>query len=356
MKVGILGLIQSGKSTLFSAISGRHISAAGAGVIEEGIVTIPDERAAWLTEHYKPKKTVYATIDCLDVPGFDFTVEHGRVIAGRLIDHIRTVDLIVMVVRAFEDISLPPYRDRIDPVKDVEELKTELLLADLALVTTRIERLEKQLHKPSPTHNQDLAELELQKRLQSAIEAEKPISSAVKSKEELQLIKSLGFLTLKPMVVAVNVAEGHLNDVFDFKGCLEANVPVINVCAKLELELAELDEESRREFLADMGIGESAAGKFVKACYAALGQISFITIVHGEIRAWTIKAGTTALEAAGKVHSDIQRGFIKAEVFSFGDIKEYGDEKALKAAGKIRLEGKEYIVKDGDIVNFKFNV
>ncbi len=356
MKAAILGLIQSGKSTLFSAISGRKTGAAGAGLIEEAVVTVPDERLEWLTRHYKPKKTVHSTIDCLDVPGFDFTVEHGRVVAGRLIDQVRKIDLIVFVVRSFEDISLPAYRSRVDPVKDVEELKTELLLADLTLVTTRIERLEKQLHKPSPTHNQDLVELELQKRLQAAIEAEKPISSAVKSKEELAAIKSLGFLTLKPMVVAVNVAEGHLDDVFDFKGCLEPNVPVINVCAKLELELAQLDEQSRKDFMTEMGLTESAAAKFVRSCYSALGLISFLTVGSDEVRAWPIKQGTIALDAAGKVHSDIKRGFIKAEVFSFEDIKQHGDEKALKAAGKIRLEGKEYVVKDGDIINFKFNV
>jgi GTP-binding protein YchF len=355
MKAAILGLSGSGKSMLFSAISGRQITAAGAGVIEEAIVPVPDERLDWLTSLYKPKKTVQATIDCLDVPGFDFTAEHGRLVAGRLIDHIRTVDLIVLVVRAFEDLSLPAYRDRIDPVKDVEELKTELLLADLALVATRIEKLEKQLHKPTHTHSQDMAELELQKRLQAAIEAEKPISSAIKTKEELNIIKSLGFLTLKPMVVAVNVAEGQLEKKFDFAN-LEKDVPVINVCAKLDFELSQLDAQSRKDFMTELGITEPAAAKFVKACYAALGLISFLTVGSDEVRAWLIKQGTIALDAAGKVHSDIKRGFIKAETFSYEDIKELGNEKALKAAGKIRLEGKEYIVRDGDIIDFKFNV
>jgi GTP-binding protein YchF len=355
MKAAILGLSGSGKSTLFSAISGRQITAAGAGVIEEAIVPVPDERLDWLTALYKPKKTVQATIDCLDVPGFDFTAEHGRFAAGRLIDHIRTADLIVLVVRAFEDLSLPAYRDRIDPVKDVEELKTELLLADLALVATRIEHLEKQLHKPSHTHPQDMAELELQKRLQAAIESEKPISTAVKSKEELHIIKSLGFLTLKPMVVVINVAEGQLDKKFDFVN-LEKDVPVINVCAKLDFELSQLDAQSRKDFFAELGIQEPTVAKFVKSCYSALDIISFLTVQSEEVRAWPIKQGTVALDAAGKVHTDMKRGFIKAQVFSFNDIKELGSEKALKAAGKIRLEGKEYIVRDGDIIDFKFNV
>ena len=355
MKAAILGLTGSGKSTLFKAISGKTIHPGGATAIEEAIVQVPDERLDWLTELYKPKKTVQGTIDCLDVPGFDFTAEHGRLIAGRLLDNIRTVDLIVLVIRGFEDISLPAYRDSVDTVRDLNELKTELLLADLALVTTRIERLEKQLHKPTHTHSQDQAELELQKRLQAAIEAEKPISSAIKTKEELHLIKSLGFLTLKPMVIAINVGEGDLEKNFVFES-LEQNVPVINVCAKLDLELSQLDEESRKDFMAELGIKEPAAARFVKACFSALGFISFITIIHDEIHAWPIKQGTIALDAAGKVHSDIQRGFIRAETFSFADIKEFGDEKKLKAAGKIRLEGKEYIVRDGDIINFRFNI
>ena len=171
MKAAILGLSGSGKSTLFSAVSGKHISAAGAVVIEEAIVPVPDERLDWLTELYKPKKTVRATIDCLDVPGFDFTAEHGRVVASRLASNIRTTDLLVLVIRGFEDLSLPAYRGSVDAARDLNELKTELLLVDLELVATRIERLEKQLHKPTKTHSEDQAELDLQKRLQSAIES-----------------------------------------------------------------------------------------------------------------------------------------------------------------------------------------
>ena len=355
MKAAILGLQGSGKTTLFRAISGKEIRPGGATAIDEAIVQVPDERLEWLTGLYKPKKTVYGTIDCLDVPGFDFTGEHGRLIAERLLDTIRTVDLIVFVIRAFEDISVPAYRDSVDAVRDLTELKTELLLADLALVTTRIERLEKQASKPGKSAAEDRAELELQKRFQAAIEAEKPISSEIKTKEELHMIKSLGFLNLKPMVVAVNVGEGDLGKKFTFEG-LEQNVPVINVCAKLDLELSQLDDESRTEFMKELGIKEPAADRFVRGCYAALGLISFLTVGTDEVRAWPIKQGTIALDAAGKVHSDIQRGFIRAETFSYADIKELGDEKKLKAAGKIRLEGKEYIVRDGDIINFRFNV
>ena len=356
MKVALLGLLQSGKSTILSAVSGKKIPPIGSTSIEEAIVPVPDDRLGWLTEYYKPKKTVYATVDCLDLPGFNFTDDHGRAAARRLINQIRTVELIVLVVRSFENPAVPAYRNKVNPVGDLAELRTEMLLADLELVATRIERLEKQVHKPTKTQAQDKVELALQKKLQEAIESEKPISSAIETEAELKMIKSLGFLTLRPIVVAVNVSEDQLDEKFDFSSEIDSSVPVIAMCAKLEHELAQLDDESRTEFMADMGIAESAASKFVESCYSALGLISFLTVGSDEVRAWPIKQGTIAHNAAGKVHSDIQRGFIRAETFTFDDLKEFGSEKDLKAAGKIRLEGKDYIVKDGDIINFRFNV
>ncbi len=356
MKAALIGLLQSGKSTILAAITGRQIPAFGSTAIEEAVVPVPDERIDWLTELYKPKKTVYATIDCLDLPGFNFTDEHGRAAARRLINQIRTVDMLVLVLRAFENSSVPPYRNSVNPARDLAELQTELLLADLELVATRIEKLEKQAHKPSKTQAHDKAELELQKKLQSAIESEKPISSVIQTEAELAMVKSLGFLTLKPMAAVVNTGEKNLNQTFDLAGRLDNSVPLVCLCAELEYELSQLDAQSRAEFMADLGITTSAAAKFLKGCYAALGLISFLTVGPDEVRAWPIKNGTSALDAAGKVHSDIKRGFIRAETFSFEQIKELGSEKAVKAAGKFRLEGKEYIVKDGDIINFRFNV
>jgi len=356
LKVALLGLLQSGKSTILSAVSGKKIPPIGSTAIEEAIVPVPDDRLGWLTDYYKPKKTVYATIDCLDLPGFNFTDDHGRAAARRLINQIRTVELLVLVVRSFENPAVPAYRSNVNPAGDLAELKTEMLLADLELVATRIERLEKQVHKPTKTQSQDKVELALQKKLQDAIESEKPISSVIETEAELKMIKSLGFLTLRPMVVAVNVSEDQLDRKFDFSGEIDSSMPVIAMCAKLEHELAQLDDESRAEFMADLDIAESAASKFVESCYSALGLISFLTVGSDEVRAWPIKKGTIAHDAAGKVHSDIQRGFIRAETFAFDDLKENGSEKALKAAGKIRLEGKDYIVQDGDIINFRFNV
>ncbi len=356
MKAALTGLMQSGKSTLLSTISGKALPHSGAVNIEEAIVSVPDKRLDFLTELYKPKKTTAAAIDCLDVPGFNFTDEHGRAGAKRLINKIRTVDLLVFVLRGFDDPAVPAYRNRVDPAKDLEELKTELLLADLELVETRIEKLEKQVHKPTPTQAHDKAELALQQKLRQTIEAEKPISSAVETDAELALIKSLGFVTLKPVVVAVNLGEDKLDSEFDFSAVIDKDVPVISICAKLEYELSRLDSQSRADFMADMGIVESAVSKFVNSCYSALGLISFLTTTSDEIRAWPIKQGTIAHDAAGKIHTDIKRGFIRAETFAFDDLKEYGDEKALKAAGKIRLEGKDYVVADGDVIKFRFNV
>lgn len=356
MKVALLGLMQSGKSTIFCAVSGKEIPPPGSTAIQEAIVPVPDERLSWLAEYYKPKKTTHATIDCLDLPGFNFADEHGRAAARRLIDQVRTVDALVLVIRAFEEPAVPPYRNSVNPARDLDELKTELLLSDLELVATRIEKLEKQVTRPTKTQAQDKAELALHKKLQETIEAEKPISSAIETEQELEIIKSLGFLTLKPIVVAVNIGEDQGAESFDFGGALEENVPVITICAKLEYELAQLDQQSRQEFMKDLGITESATSKFVNSCYSALGLISFFTSVSGELRAWPIRNGTIAVDAAGKIHTDIKRGFIRAETFAFEDLKQLGNEKQLKAAGKIKLEGKDYVVQDGDVIHFRFNV
>lgn len=356
MKVALLGPLESGKSTLFSAVTGRPLSPVGSTVVEEAMLFVPDDRLDFLASLYKPKKITHAAIDCIDLPGMGFTDEHGRSAARRNLEKIRTVDLLVPVVRAFDDPSVPPYRNRIDPAKDLAELLTELLLADLELVTTRIDNLEKQLAKPGKRQPTDKVELELQKKLQQTIEAEKPIRSAIANDSELELIKSLGFLTLKPMVVAVNVGEKDVTKTFDFAGIVPPDTPVVTICAKLQYELAQLDNESRTAFMADLGITESAAVKFVHACFRALGLICFLTAGPSEVHAWPIKKGTIAHDAAGKVHSDIKRGFIRAETFASDDIKSLGSEKALKAAGKIRLEGKEYVVRDGDVIYFRFNV
>jgi len=348
MKVALIGLMQSGKSTLFSAIIGKPSAGMGLMQVQEAIVPVPDERLDWLTGLYQPKKTVHATVDCLDLPGLSFADEHTRAAARRLFGQVRTVDMFVVVVNAFGSNT--------NSTKDPGELQTEFLLADLELVATRIERLGKQVHKPSETQAHDKAELALQLKLQEGLESEKPVSGIIENDTELELIKSLGFLTLKPTMVVVNVGEDNLDGSFDFEGSIDESVEVITLCAKLEDELAQLDADSRQEFMADLGLTEPAANKFVQSCYNSLGLISFLTVGKDEVRAWPIKRGTNALDAAGKIHSDIKRGFIRAETMAYADLKTFGDEKAVRAAGKTRLEGKTYIVQDGDVINFRFNV
>jgi GTP-binding protein YchF len=353
MQAAIIGLLQSGKSTLVSAVSGKHLPPVGTTSIEEAIVTVPDERVDWLAEIHKSKKITHATIDCLDVPGFSFADEHGRAAARRYLQQIRTVDMLVLVVRAFEDVSVG---GKANPAAELAELKTELLLADLELVAKRIENLEKHMKKPGKTQPHDKAELDLHQKLQATIEQEKPISTAIGTAEEMEMVKSLGFLTLKPMVTAINVSENRLQEKINLGSTADEHTPTIQVCAKLAFELSQLDEKSRAEFMKEMSITESTVRKFVRSCYDALGLISFLTAAPNEARAWPVHRGTTALEAAGKVHSDIQRGFIRAETISFSDLKELGSEKAAKAVGKVRLEGKDYIVQDGDVILFRFNV
>jgi len=348
--------MQSGKSTIMSAISGKAMPPPGSVNIEEVIVPVPDERLDWLTELYKPKKTVRGTVDCLDLPGLSFTDESGRSAARRLFGQVRTVDMFVVVVRAFDDESVPPNGGSINPVCDINDLKTEFLLADLELVMTRIERLEKQIHKPTKTQAKDKAELALQIKLQEALEDEKPISSVIEQDVDMELIKSLGFLTLKPMMVVVNIGEDQIGEEIDLSAAADESTEIVTMCAKIESEIAELDDESKAEFMGDMGIDEPASIKFVQSCYKTLGLISFLTVGPDEVRAWPIRGGISALDAAGKIHSDIQRGFIRAETIAYADLKEFGSEKECKAAGKTRLEGKTYVIQDGDILNFRFNV
>ncbi len=348
MKVAIAGLMQSGKSTLVSAISGRPVPPPGSVAVEEVVVPVPDERLDWLTDLYQPKKTVHATIDCLDLPGMSFTDEHTRAAARRLFNQVRTVDMFVIVVRAFDG--------QTDAARSLADIKTEFLLSDLELVATRVDRLAKQVHKPTKTQAHDKAELAVQLKFQEALEAEKPLSTVIKDENELDLVRSLGFLTLKPIMVVVNVSEDRAGENMDLDDVVAPEVQVITLCATLESELAQLDEASRAEFMADIGINEPAAKRFVQSCYSALGLISFLTVGKDEVRAWPIRRGTTAHDAAGKVHSDIKRGFIRAETIAYDDLRTLGDEKACKAAGKVRLEGKSYIVQDGDIINFRFNV
>jgi len=355
MKTALIGLLQSGKSTIFSALSGRDAPPPGSGTVE-ALVKVPDQRLDWLDEHYKPKKTTPSTISCIDMPGMDFGDEHGRNAARHLLAQVRAVDVPVLVVRMFEDTSIQAHTGSVDPHRDIGILRTELLLSDLQLVEKRIENLAKQVKRPTPTQAHDKAELELHKKLRGAIEDEQPISSAIENETELAMVKSLEFLTLKPLAVIVNVGEGRLEAGRQFCRSLRDVAAAVPVCAKLEQEIEQLEPAARAEFMADVGLTESARTRFAAACHRAAGMIHFFTVASSDLRAWPIRSGTTALEAAGRIHTDMKRGFIRAETFAFEDMRELGSEKALRAAGKIRLEGKDYVVQDGDVINFRFNV
>ena len=355
MKAAFIGPIQSGKSSLVSAISGKEPPAPGTAKLEERAVPIPDPRLDWLTQLYNPQKTVSATLNCIDVPGFNLSDSSGRSATKRLIDQTRTVDMFIIVVRAFKNDTVPPYRGSVNPNRDINELLSELILIDLELVTTRIENLEKQIKKGAKNKAQDEAELGIQKKLQATLENEEPLRTLTLQPEEAKIIKSLNFFTLKPITIVINSDEDSMDSLVRPTG-ISKDIPVISLSARLEQELSQLDIESRKEFMEDLGMRSSAAEKLISSCYAAMGLISFLTVGPDEVRAWPIRKDSTAFETAGKIHSDIQRGFIRAETMSFDDLSKLGNEKEVKAAGKMRLEGKEYIVQDGDIINFRFNI
>jgi len=355
MKVALIGPPQSGKSTLFAAVAeaaAGHMDTHRADQARLAVVKVPDERVLWLADHYKPKKITYAELEFLDVPGFDLTDEAGRSRAKAHWAAMRQCDMLVFVVRSFASDSVEPYRKRIDPLGDVQELLAEMIFADLDQVLTRIEKVQASLKKPSAKKEEQARELDLMERLRAALENEKPISSAIQSETESKLCKSFGFLSQKPGLVVLNQGE----DGDGASAETMQDMPLLALSAKIEEEISQLPPDERKEFLADLGLPASARDRLVKASYTRCNLVSFLTAGEDECRAWTIPAGTEAVAAAGEIHSDIARGFIRAETVSFDDLKTAGDMKAVKAAGRIRLEGKTYIVKDGDIINFRFAV
>lgn len=354
MRIAFVGPPQSGKSTLFRAVTGHAPGPQHVPGEQLAVVKVPDRRLDYLEKLYKPKKYTEATMDCLDVPGFSHETSAQQTEFRKTLPSVRKCDALVAVVRAFENPSVPPYRNRVDPKADLEELMTELIFNDLETVTTRVERLENALKKPTRTHEQEKRELDLMKRCQAALEAEKPLSSAIHSEEERRAVSSFQFLTELPLIVVINVAEKDAAAAPAFTWPHARTT--ISLCAETEEQIAQLDPADRKAFLDDLGVAEPAKDRLVKACYDAVGLISFLTCGEDEVRAWSINKGSDAVEAAGKIHTDIARGFIRAETVSYDDLVAHTDMKGAKAAGKVRLEGKTYIVQDGDVINFRFNV
>jgi len=356
MRVALIGPPQSGKSTLFQAIA----AASGSGVDMSrpdqphlATVKVPDERLYWLSEQFKPKKTTPAELAFLDLPGFDLSGDAGRQRAKVHWAAMRQSEMLVFVVRGFEDDAVAMYRDRVDPAADVEELLTEMLFADLEQVTNRIAKLEASLKKPVGDKAEMKRELELMGRLVETLEDERPISDALATEAEVKMVSSFAFLSQKPVLIVVNCGEDALGG--DNPTEL-AGRDCVYLSARIEEEIAELPAEDRGEFLADLGLETTAGDRLIRACYKGVDLISFLTTGEDECRAWTILAGTTAVDAAGEIHSDIARGFIRAETVAYDDYKSAGDMKGAKAAGNVRLEGKTYVVQDGDIINYRFNV
>ena len=352
-----MGLSQCGKSTLFSGLRGVLLDNTGGGAsqVEQAVIKVPDTRLDVLTKIYQPKKTTPATIDFLDMPGLSFAEESHRQEARRLIAQARQVDMLVLVLCDFASDSVAAYRNRVDPAADLEELRNECLLADLEQIENRIAKLEASKNKPSKTQDADKKELALLLKCREAIEAEQPLSSIIDKEEDEKAIRSFGFLTLKPFLVVANVSEDNVNSGSSLSE-EKAGGAVLSLCATLEAELAVLDDDDRAAFMEDMGLKEIARDRLIRQCYLTSKLFSFLTVGPDEVRAWTVPANCPAVEAAGEIHSDIQRGFIRAEVVAYDDLMATGDMKAAKAAGKTRLEGKTYPVQDGDIINFRFNV
>ena len=364
LEVGIVGLPNVGKSTLFNAITKAGAEAANYPfcTIEPnvGVVSVPDKRLAVLSAMHNSKKTVPTSIRFVDIAGLVKGAATGEGLGNKFLAHIREVDAIVQVVRCFEDSNITHVEGGIDILRDIEIINTELCLADLESIEKRLERLQRLIKSGEKKAIVEKATLEkVKEHLEKAI----PARRIGLNEEEKELLREINLLTLKPSLYIANVGEKEItlnndnNNIQRLKTYAdEEGAEVVPVVARLEEELAVLDEEEALEFLKDAGVTESGLDRIVRAAYKLLDLISFLTAGPEESRAWTIRRGTKAPQAAGKIHSDIERGFIRAEIVSYGDLVDSGSYIAAKEKGLVRLEGKEYVMRDGDVTNFRFNV
>lgn len=364
MKLGMVGLPNVGKSTLFNALTNAGAESANYPfcTIEKniGIVSVPDERLDKLAEMYDPDKFTPATLEFVDIAGLVKGASKGEGLGNKFLADIREVDAIVHVVRCFEDDNIVHVDGSINPLRDIETINLELIFSDIEMVDRRIDRAK----KAAKGDKKYLAEIDFLERLKEHLESGKSARGFEFTDDERELIKSTPLLSAKPVIYAANLCEA------DFSGNIENNAnfckvrelaeqehsAVLPICAQTEAEIAEMDDEDKAMFLAELGLEVSGLNRIIKEGYALLGLISFLTAGKQEVRAWTIKRGTKAPQAAGKIHTDFEKGFIRAEVISYDDLMNCGTMAAAKEKGLVRLEGKEYVMQDGDIVVFRFNV
>jgi hypothetical protein len=359
LKVAIIGLSNSGKTTVFNALTGQNIDITiyptTSGEPHMGIVKVPDSRLDKLAEIFRPKKTTNASIEYIDYIGLTKgNTEQNR----KVFDLIKGVDAIVHVVRVFEDNAVVHPIGNVDPLRDIETIELELIFGDLEFVEKRLERMEEGAKKGKKP---DESEKKLLIKCKDFLHREILLRDVTFNEEEQNSMKPLQFLSTKPEILVLNIGEKDLSAEYIKKLQLSIlnrypSLSVLPLCGKIEMEIAQLSPDDAKPFLDDLSLKEPASNKLIKVCYDTLGFISFFTYVGNEVRAWTITKGMDAQKAAGKVHSDIERGFIRAEVISFDDFISVGSIHAAKEKGLLRLEGKTYEVKDGDIINFRFNV
>jgi GTP-binding protein YchF len=356
MRIGLFGFPLTGKSTLFGLLTGSAgTTHASRGATQTGIAKVPDPRLDRLSAMYRPKKTTPATVEYMDMAG----VEKGEAVEALPLEQLRTVDALAHVVRGFRDESVPHSEGPSDPARDVATMETELLLADHTIAEKRIEKLELAVKKMS--RDEDKKELELLRKCLEAIERETPLRDLELAEDDAKRLRGYTFLTLKPLLIVVNADEADAKNLDGITAALgeiskRPSTEVVALSAKIEGEIAGLASEDAEAFRAELGIKDPALDRVIRASYRLLGRISFFTVGEDECRAWTIRRGTIARSAAGVIHSDIERGFIRAELCAYDDLMAAGSWAACRDRGTLRLEGKEYVMADGDVVNFRFGV